>query len=179
MQQRREHRDEIVDLAARDPLRQRLEHGVDRRAGGVGVQPGPIRHPLDEDVGGDELEEPPLGLRDPRREVLRELGRQVAHLAAPHDSPERGDKAAAILALIGVINLPIIKFSVDWWNTLHQPDSILRPGGPSIDVSMLVPLLVMWAAFLCYFTAVHILRTRAELTARKIRNLRLSADPPG
>ena len=44
---------------------------------------------------------------------------------------------------------------------------------------MLVPLLVMWAAFLCYFTAVHILRTRAELTARKIRNLRLSADPAG
>ena len=61
----------------------------------------------------------------------------------------------------------------------HAPSagSILRPGGPAIDPSMLVPLLVMWAAFLCYFTAVHILRTRAELTTRKIRNLRLSADP--
>ncbi|HEX3208120.1 MAG TPA: heme ABC transporter permease [Geminicoccaceae bacterium] len=93
------------------------------------------------------------------------------------DDPNRGARAAAILCLVGSVNLPIIKFSVDWWNTLHQPDSILRPGGPSIDPSMLVPLLVMWAAFLCYFTAVHILRTRAELTARKIRNLRLSADP--
>ena len=95
------------------------------------------------------------------------------------DDPNRGARAAAILCLVGSVNLPIIKFSVDWWNTLHQPDSILRPGGPSIDPSMLVPLLVMWAAFLCYFTAVHILRTRAELTARKIRNLRLSADPAG
>jgi len=93
------------------------------------------------------------------------------------DDPNRGARAAAILCLVGSVNLPIIKFSVDWWNTLHQPDSILRPGGPTIDLSMLVPLLVMWAAFLCYFTAVHILRTRAELTARKIRNLRLSADP--
>jgi heme exporter protein C len=95
------------------------------------------------------------------------------------DDPARGARAAAILCLVGSVNLPIIKFSVDWWNTLHQPDSILRPGGPSIAPSMLVPLLVMWGAFLCYFIAVHILRTRAELTARKIRNLRLSADPAG
>ena len=95
------------------------------------------------------------------------------------DDPSRGARAAAILCLVGSVNLPIIKFSVDWWNTLHQPDSILRAGGPAIDPSMLVPLLVMWAAFLCYFIAVHILRTRAELTARKIRNLRLSADPAG
>ncbi len=95
------------------------------------------------------------------------------------DDPTRGARAAAILCLVGSVNLPIIKFSVDWWNTLHQPDSILRAGGPAIDPSMLVPLLVMWAAFLCYFIAVHILRTRAELTARKIRNLRLSADPAG
>ena len=77
----------------------------------------------------------------------------------------------------GSVNLPIIKFSVDWWNTLHQPASILRAGGPALDSSMLVPLLVMFGAFLCYFVVVHILRTRAELTERKIRNLRLSADP--
>ncbi len=95
------------------------------------------------------------------------------------DDPSRGARAAAILCLVGAINLPIIKFSVDWWNTLHQPSSLLRSGGPAIDPSMLAPLLVMWAAFLCYFTAVHILRTRAELTVRKIRNLRLSADPAG
>jgi heme exporter protein C len=78
---------------------------------------------------------------------------------------------------VGSVNLPIIKFSVDWWNTLHQPSSILRAGGPAVHSSMLVPLLVMFGAFLCYFVVVHILRTRAELTERKIRNLRLSADP--
>jgi heme exporter protein C len=93
------------------------------------------------------------------------------------DDPARGARAASILCLVGSVNLPIIKFSVDWWNTLHQPSSILRAQGPAIAPSMLSPLLVMWLAFLCYFVAVHILRTRAELTARKIRNLRLSADP--
>jgi heme exporter protein C len=93
------------------------------------------------------------------------------------DEPARGGRAASILCLVGSVNLPIIKFSVDWWNTLHQPSSILRLDGPAIHPSMLWPLLVMWLAFLCYFVAVHILRTRAELTARKIRNLRLSADP--
>jgi heme exporter protein C len=92
------------------------------------------------------------------------------------DEPGRGARAASILCLAGSINLPIIKFSVDWWNTLHQPASILRAEGPSIDPSMLWPLLTMFLAFLCYFIAVHILRTRAELTARRIRNLRLSAD---
>jgi heme exporter protein C len=92
------------------------------------------------------------------------------------DEPGRGARAASILCLAGSINLPIIKFSVDWWNTLHQPSSILRAEGPSIAPSMLWPLLTMFLAFLCYFVAVHILRTRAELTARRIRNLRLSAD---
>jgi heme exporter protein C len=99
---------------------------------------------------------------------------------ALHDAfnePARGARAASILCLVGSVNLPIIKFSVDWWNTLHQPSSILRLDGPAIHPSMLWPLLVMWLAFLCYFLAVHILRTRVELTARKIRNLRLSADP--
>jgi len=93
------------------------------------------------------------------------------------DDPSRGARAAVILCLVGSVNLPIIKFSVDWWNTLHQPSSILRADGPAVHSSMLVPLLVMFGAFLCYFIVVHILRTRAELTERKIRNLRLSADP--
>jgi heme exporter protein C len=93
------------------------------------------------------------------------------------DEPSRGARAAAILCLVGSVNLPIIKFSVDWWNTLHQPSSILRADGPAIHPSMLWPLVLMWLAFLSYFVAVHILRTRAELTTRKIRNLRLSADP--
>jgi heme exporter protein C len=93
------------------------------------------------------------------------------------DDPARGARAASILCLAGSVNLPIIKFSVDWWNTLHQPSSILRMEGPAIHASMLWPLLAMWLAFLCYFVAVHILRTRAELAERRIRNLRLSAAP--
>lgn len=103
----------------------------------------------------------------------------LGHMAllSAFEDPARGRKAAAVLALVGFVNVPIIKFSVDWWNTLHQPSSILRMDSPAIHSSMLWPLVVMWLAFLCYFIAVHILRTRAELTARKIRNLRLSADP--
>ena len=63
------------------------------------------------------------------------------------EDPARGGRVAAILILVGSINIPIIKFSVDWWNTLHQPASILSMGGPSIHPSMLWPLLVMLAAF--------------------------------
>ena len=93
------------------------------------------------------------------------------------DDPARGARAAAILCLVGSVNLPIIKFSVEWWNTLHQPASIMRTDGPAIHPSMLTPLLVMWGAYMCFFVTVHILRTRAELTDRKIRNLRLSTEP--
>ena len=67
------------------------------------------------------------------------------------DDPGRGARAGSVLALVGVVNLPIIKFSVDWWNTLHQPASVLRVGGPTIDVSMLVPLLVMAVGFTLLF----------------------------
>src|SRR6202451_4307617 len=59
------------------------------------------------------------------------------------DDMARGARAGSVLALVGVVNLPIIKFSVDWWNTLHQADSVFRMGGPTIDPSMLIPLLVM------------------------------------
>jgi heme exporter protein C len=90
------------------------------------------------------------------------------------DDPARGARAAAILALVGVVNLPIIKFSVDWWNTLHQPASILRLGGPALDPSMLWPLLLMALVFKLYFAAVLLLRMRGELTARRIQNLRLA-----
>jgi heme exporter protein C len=96
---------------------------------------------------------------------------------ALHDAfedPARGARAAAILALVGVVNLPIIKFSVDWWNTLHQPASILRAGGPSIDGSMLWPLLLTVLVFKLYFVTVLLLRMRAELTARRIANLRMA-----
>src|SRR5580700_10404036 len=72
-------------------------------------------------------------------------------LANAFDDPGRGARAASVLALIGVADLPIIKFSVNWWNTLHQPASILRAGGPTIDKSMLVPLAVMALGYLLLF----------------------------
>lgn len=90
------------------------------------------------------------------------------------DDPTRGAKAGAILVLVGVVNVPIIKFSVDWWNTLHQPASVVRMGGPSIDPSMLWPLLIMGLAFTAYFVTVVLLRVRSEIAARKIQTLRLT-----
>ncbi|MEE8516583.1 MAG: heme ABC transporter permease [Alphaproteobacteria bacterium] len=90
------------------------------------------------------------------------------------DDPRRGAKAAAILALVGFVNVPIIKWSVDWWNTLHQPASITRIGAPAIHISMLVPLALMALAFTGYFICVLILRVRAELTMRKIRAQRMT-----
>lgn len=92
-------------------------------------------------------------------------------LANAFDDPERGARAAAVLAVVGVINLPIIKFSVDWWFTLHQPASVFRMGGSTIDPSMLHPLLVMAAGFLCYFIAVLLARIEAALAARKLSAL--------
>jgi heme exporter protein C len=90
------------------------------------------------------------------------------------DDPERGQKAAAILALVGVVNVPIIKWSVDWWNTLHQPASVVKMGGPAIDGSMLVPLLLMALGFKAYWVCVLILRGRAEIAAQKIRVIRMA-----
>jgi heme exporter protein CcmC len=95
-------------------------------------------------------------------------------LADAFDDPQRGQKAAAILALVGVVNVPIIKYSVDWWNTLHQPASVMRMGGPSIDASMMVPLILMAVGFHAYWVVVLILRTRAEIAAAKIRTLRMA-----
>ena len=93
------------------------------------------------------------------------------------DEPSRGAKAGAVLALVGVVNLPIIKFSVDWWNTLHQPASIIRLGRPTIDISMLVPLLVMAAGFLLLFLTLLMVRMRTALNERRAMALRLNAAP--
>jgi heme exporter protein C len=90
------------------------------------------------------------------------------------DDPTRGARAGGILALVGVVNLPIIKFSVDWWHTLHQPESVVRLDGPTIDPSMLRPLLVMALAFFLYFVTVLLIRLRAALIERKVRALRLA-----
>jgi len=89
------------------------------------------------------------------------------------DDPSRGIKASSILVLVGVVNIPIIKFSVDWWNTLHQPASVLKMGGPSIDPSMLWPLLLMAVAFTTYYFWVLLVRVRAEIIANRVRVLRL------
>jgi heme exporter protein C len=89
-------------------------------------------------------------------------------LSRAYDDPERGDRAAAILALVGVINLPVIEFSVDWWNTLHQPASVIKLGGPSIDPSILTPLLVMAFALLLLFVALVMLRTETEIDRRRL-----------
>src|SRR5579859_402282 len=86
------------------------------------------------------------------------------------DEPTRGARAGAILALVGIVNLPIIKFSVDWWNTLHQPASVVKLGGPSIDVSMLVPLLVMVVGFTLLFVTLLLVRIRAAIMLRKSRH---------
>ena len=88
------------------------------------------------------------------------------------DSPQRGAKAASILALVGFINVPIIKFSVDWWNTLHQPASVIRMDGPSIHPSMLWPLLFMAIGYTLFYVWVLIIRIDADVTAGKIRALR-------
>jgi heme exporter protein C len=94
------------------------------------------------------------------------------------DDASRGARAGSLLALVGVVNLPIIKFSVDWWNTLHQPASVLRMGRPAIDASMLIPLLVMAVAFMLLFAVLLLLRMRTALNERKTRALSLHAAEP-
>lgn len=89
------------------------------------------------------------------------------------DDPSRGAKPAAILALVGAVNLPVIKFSVDWWNTLHQPASVVTMEGPKIHPSMLWPLLLMAVGFTLFYFTVGILRLRGEIAGARIRNLRL------
>jgi heme exporter protein C len=95
-------------------------------------------------------------------------------LANAFDDPSRGNRASAILALVGVVNVPIIKWSVDWWNTLHQPASMIKMGGPAIDSSMLVPLLLMAVGFQSYYFVILILRARAEIAGAKIRTIRMA-----
>ena len=87
------------------------------------------------------------------------------------DEPARAGRAAAILALVGFINVPIIKFSVDWWNTLHQPASVLRMDGPAIHPSILWPLLVMALAYTLIFLALHMAAMRNEILRRRVRAL--------
>ena len=94
-------------------------------------------------------------------------------LQGAFDNPERASRAAAVLALVGFVNVPVIKFSVDWWNTLHQPASVTRFGMPAIDPSMLVPLLLMALAFKAYYVTVLLVRIKSAFVEARIRTLRL------
>jgi heme exporter protein C len=87
------------------------------------------------------------------------------------EGPARAARAVSILTLVGAVNLPIIKFSVDWWNTLHQPASVLRLDGPTIHPSMLYPLLVMALAATVVGIALHLAGMRTEILRRRVRTL--------
>jgi heme exporter protein C len=89
------------------------------------------------------------------------------------DEPSSAGRSVAVLTLVGALNLPIIKFSVDWWSTLHQPASVFRVGGSTIDPAILVPLLVMAVAFTFLFVTLHIAAMRNEILRRRVRTLML------
>ena len=92
------------------------------------------------------------------------------------DEPGRSAKAAAILVLVGFVNIPIIKFSVDWWNTLHQSASVIRVDGPAMPPVFLIPLLVSAAGFTLLFFALHLTAMRTEVLRRRVAALsRLAA----
>jgi len=83
------------------------------------------------------------------------------------DDKRTAARSTAILALVGVVNIPIIHFSVEWWNTLHQGSTVTKLGAPSIDISMLIPLLLMAVAFKLYYALVVLMRARCEVLERE------------
>jgi len=87
------------------------------------------------------------------------------------EDPTQAARAAAVLTLVGAINVPIIKFSVDWWNTLHQPASVLRLAGSTIHPAILVPLIVMAIAFTLLFLTLHLAAMRNEIMRRRVRSM--------
>ena len=87
------------------------------------------------------------------------------------ENPSDAGRVVAIVTLVGAIDLPIIKFSVDWWNTLHQPASVFRIGGPTIDKSILLPLFAMVIAFTLLFVTLHVAAMRNEILRRRVRSM--------
>jgi heme exporter protein C len=87
------------------------------------------------------------------------------------DDQLRAARVVAVFTLVGAINIPVIKFSVDWWNTLHQPASVFRVGGPTMPPEILTPLLTMTFAFTFLFLALQIMRMRTEILRRRIRTM--------
>ena len=90
------------------------------------------------------------------------------------EDQQKAAKAAAILAIVGSINAVIVKFSVDWWNTLHQPASISRLDAPAIHWTILAPLLILAAGYTVLFVALLFVRMRTEITRQRIRRLRMA-----
>jgi heme exporter protein C len=88
-------------------------------------------------------------------------------LRAAIEDPQRADRASAVLAIVGVVNVPIIHYSVVWWNTLHQAPSVTKMAAPSISLSMLVPLLAMIVGFTLCFVAMLLVRVRGEVLRRE------------
>jgi heme exporter protein C len=99
----------------------------------------------------------------------------LGHMAliSAFDNQARGNKMAALLALVGFVNVPIIKFSVDWWHTLHQPASISRFGMPKIDFTMLIPLILMSLGYIFLFSTLLIIKIRTEILQAKLNNLQM------
>jgi heme exporter protein C len=95
------------------------------------------------------------------------------------EDQSKAARLVAIFTLVGAVNIPIIKFSVDWWNTLHQSASVFRMGGPTIALSMLWPLIVMALAFTSLFITLHMLAIRNEILRRRIRRLSMIAASAG
>jgi heme exporter protein C len=96
-------------------------------------------------------------------------------LQASIDDEQKADRASAILALVGLVNLPVVKFSVDWWSTLHQGESIFRAGGPTLAPVYLTPLFLMGAGYSFLFGALWLVRTRTEVFKRRVRARALRA----
>ncbi len=95
------------------------------------------------------------------------------------EEPTQAAKALAVTTLIGFVNIPIIKFSVDWWNTLHQPASVSRFDRPAMDAAFLYPLLIMALAYMLMFFTLHLMNMRNEILRRRIRTLKIRAAEAG
>lgn len=88
-------------------------------------------------------------------------------LRAAIEDPQRADRASAVLAIVGVINVPIVRYSVEWWNSIHQAPSVMKMGKPSISWPMLTPLLIMFVGFTLLFVALMLVRVRGEILRRE------------
>ena len=97
------------------------------------------------------------------------LGYMALHMAI--DDEQRAARAAAILAMVGVVNLPIVHFSVEWWNSLHQGQSVMAKGGPRMPAAYLTPLLLMTLGYTTLFGALWLVRIRAEVWRRRALTL--------